>query len=70
MTKRMDKTALAIKLLETDSNFIEIAGSCVNSEWFHLPNWYKKVGEGVYEEYEPKDVPVNIKKTYEDANNI
>ena len=50
----MDK--IAIKLIETDSKMIESLGAKVG-DFYHLPFWYKKISEGVYEEYRYEDLP-------------
>lgn len=42
-----------IKLIETDSEFLEKVSHKVNigdKSYYHIPFWYRKISEGVYEE--------------------
>ena len=53
-----------LQLLQTDSTFLEKAAHKVfvnNEAWFHLPFWYKKIGDGLYTEHRFEDLPEYLK---------
>lgn len=55
-----------LKLHKTDSTFLEKVANKVsvnNEEWFYLPFWYHKAGDGLYIEYPFGDLPDHL-KTY------
>lgn len=58
-------STIVLKLLETDSKFLEAAAAKVpdiaGGDWYHLPYWYKKVGEGLFVEYRFEDLPDELK---------
>lgn len=37
--------------------------------WFNMPFWYKKVGEGKYEEYQFEDLPEHLKNYLNENKN-
>lgn len=52
-----------IRLIETDSKFLEVAGNMLwdgEKTFYYLPNYYEKVGENLYKEYEFEELPDNI----------
>lgn len=57
---------MTIRLIKTDSEFIETAGHMIpdvdGGDWYHLPCWYKKVGDGLYEEYSFDKLPNELKE--------
>jgi hypothetical protein len=44
---------MLIKYPYADCRFLEnnahIVSDGIGNEWYHLPHWYKKIGEGVFE---------------------
>lgn len=57
-------STIALKLIETDSKFLEVAGSAITvngNEYFSLPFWYKKIGDGLFVEYRFEDLPQELK---------
>jgi len=53
-----------LKLIKTDSEFIETAGQMVEvngTKYYHLPYWYKKIGDELYEEMKFGDLPKDLK---------
>ncbi len=59
----MDK--IAVKLIETDSKFLENTSHCVydvnGSNYYYMPFWFKKVSDGVYIEYGFDELPEELK---------
>lgn len=53
---------MTIKLIKTDSEFIETAGAKVDGIYFYLPYWYKKVGDGLYEQLQFENLPDELKE--------
>lgn len=62
----MTKITNNVKLIETDSQFLDKVGSKITTfnqeQWYNIPNWYRKVAEGVYEEVEFKNLPSEIRR--------
>jgi hypothetical protein len=56
---------MTIRLIKTDSELLETIGHCIGGEWYHMPFWFRKVGEGLYEEYSFDKLPESFKKTLE-----
>lgn len=53
-----------IKLIETDSQFLEMMSNVINNvnghDWFYMPFWFKKISDGVYEAYFFEDLPKEV----------
>jgi len=56
---------MTIKLIKTDSEFLEVAATKVSridgSDWYYLPFWYRKVGEDLYEQVTWDKLPESLK---------
>lgn len=56
-----------LKLHKTDSELIEKVGHHVHlsegNDWYFMPFWFKKMGEGLYAEHRFEDLPEDL-KTY------
>jgi len=50
-----------IKLIETDSLFLEKTANIINNEWFYMPYWFKKVGDGLFIQYSFDQLPDELK---------
>lgn len=58
-----------IKLVETDSEFLEKIGNKIElsgEEWFFIPHWFMKVAEGKYVFCSFENLPERVKKAVED----
>lgn len=54
---------MTIKLIETDSEFLEVAGTKFTDggrEFYYLPYWYEKVGEHLYKQCSFENLPESI----------
>lgn len=62
----MTKITNNVKLVETDSQFLEKVCTKVTTlsgqEWLNCPFWYRKVAEGVYEEVEFCKLPSEVRR--------
>jgi len=56
---------IPIKFSEEISNFIEGTGCKEDEDWFWLPHYFKKVGDGLYEICEFKEVGRSLKRIIE-----
>lgn len=61
---------MTLRLLQTDSELLENAGACIDGEWYHLPFWFRKVGDGIYEEYTYDKLPESLKERIRQAREI
>lgn len=52
---------MTIKLSAEQTNFIEWHGAKVGDDWFHLPLWYHKVGENLFEQVTFEKLPDHVK---------
>jgi hypothetical protein len=53
-----------LKLQKTDSEFIKVAGNCVEVDgrrWYYLPYWYEEIGDGLFIERRYEDIPERLK---------
>lgn len=51
------------KLIETDSKFLEKTASMIpynGHDWYYMGSWFKKVSEGVFEEYGFDQIPKGL----------
>ena len=51
------------KLIETDSKFLEKPASMIpynGNDWYYMGSWFKKVSEGVFEEYGFNEIPKGL----------
>ncbi len=54
-----------LKLIETDSEFLEKAANkvtCEGEEWFYMPFWFKKTGNGLFQEHRFSQLPDYLKR--------
>lgn len=61
----MSTKMINIKLVETDSLFLESVANRITGkfgDWYYMPFWFKKIGDGLYEEYKFEDLPDGFKK--------
>ncbi len=59
----MTKITYKVKLIETDSRFLEMVSHKVNignENYYHIPFWYRKISEGVYEEISFDKLPKEL----------
>jgi hypothetical protein len=59
----MIKITNNVKLIETDSKFLEKVSAMIDLDgeiWYHMPFWYRKIAENVYEEVRFTDLPKNL----------
>lgn len=60
----MTKITNNVKIIETDSQFLDKVSYKITTtnqeEWYHIPNWYRKVSDGVYEEVELCNLPSEV----------
>ena len=57
-------STIVLKYTETDSKFLEECASKIElegNEWFYMPFWFKKVGDGKFAIYNFSQLPENIK---------
>lgn len=55
---------ITIKLHKTDSDFLDKVATCLYDDrgnWYYMPFWFHKTGEGLYEEYRFEDLPEWVK---------
>lgn len=60
----MPTKVINVKLVETDSEFLENCASKVTTsngdEWFYMPLWFKKIRNNVYTEYNYENLPKEL----------
>lgn len=58
-----------LKIHETDSKFIEAVSNCLydvdGHNWYYMPFWFKKISEGVYQEFTFDELPPEVKRRIE-----
>ena len=59
--------SIILKMRKDASEFIEnhstmIKGDEEGKNWYHIPMYFKKVGENLFAEYSFEDLPEHIKK--------
>ncbi len=58
-------STVVLKLVDTDSEFIERIGSYLSDggeSWYYMPFWFKKIKKGLYVQYKFDELPDDIKK--------
>lgn len=68
-------SSILLKLRKSDAEFIESAATCIKvddsgNDWFHIPMWFKKVGDGLFAEYSYDDLPEQVKKMIDKPEKI
>jgi len=56
---------MTVKLIETDSEFLEVAGHKVEAEgkeFYYLPFWYEKISGGLYKQHKFENLPSEVIK--------
>ncbi len=55
-----------LKFTETDSDLIEKVSTCIydvnGSNWYYMPYWFKKVGDGLYQQFTFDQLPEELKQ--------
>lgn len=65
--------SIPIKLIETDSKFLEKAASIIpynGNDWYYMGSWFKKVSEGIFEEYGFNEMPAGLLKEIQKARGV
>lgn len=55
------KDKMAIKFIETDSQFLEANASCYE-DWYYMPHWFQKIKHGIYKIYSLAELPKRLKE--------
>lgn len=54
---------MPVKYTQEQANFIRQQGSCIDAAWYHIPMFFKEVGENMFEVYEFEELPQYVKDT-------
>lgn len=52
---------MAIKFIETDSQFLEANASCYE-DWYYMPFWFQKIAPCIYKRYSISEIPKRLKE--------
>ena len=69
MATEIIKITETIQFTKTDSLLIDSVSDCIydanGNNWYHIPYWFEKVGEGRYRMVLPENLPSNVKSRIE-----
>jgi len=68
-------SSIILKIRKSDAEFTEKAANCIKvddtgNDWFHMPMWFKKVGDGLFAEYSYEDLPEQVKEMIDKTEKI